>query len=60
MCNARECPFINEMGYCKVTACIRRDLADKHNTYYSSNSTTALPPVFPVNRWTKDCESEET
>lgn len=39
MCNAYECPLRNEMGYCKVTACMRRDLAEKYNTVYTSNTT---------------------
>lgn len=39
MCNAYECPFRNEMGYCKITACIRMDLAKKYNTTYTSNVT---------------------
>lgn len=45
MCNAYECPFRNDMGYCKVTACIRRDLAEKYNTAYTSNATTAGVPT---------------
>lgn len=45
MCNVYECPFRNEMGYCKVTACIRRDLAEKYNTAYASNATTAGVPT---------------
>ena len=37
MCNAYECPFRNEMGYCKVTACMRRDLAEKYNSFYTTD-----------------------
>lgn len=44
-CNARVCPFINEIGYCRLTGCIRMDLAEKYNKTYSSNSTTAGVPT---------------
>ena len=45
-CNAYECPFRNEMGYCKVTACIRRDLAEKYNYFYATDRTTTGFPTY--------------
>lgn len=45
MCNAYKCPFNDGKGFCVVTACIRRDLAEKFNTAYTSNATTAGVPT---------------
>lgn len=46
MCNAYECPFRNEMGYCMVYACIRRDLAEKYNSFYTTDHTTTGFPTY--------------
>lgn len=46
MCNAYECPFRNEMGYCMVSACIRRDLAEKYNSFYTTDHTTTGFPTY--------------